>query len=77
MLFTVCEMINSLKIHLTHLSYMFTCLWLIFQEQLSDKYGVTGIPSLIFLDPKTGDLVSDDGRSLVENDPDGDKFPWK
>ncbi|CAG5132835.1 unnamed protein product [Candidula unifasciata] len=57
--------------------------WLLFpfendlKEQLSDKYGVTAIPTLLLLDPKTGDLVSDNGIDLVEQDPSGDKFPWK
>uniref|UniRef100_A0A0B7BQ40 Thioredoxin domain-containing protein n=2 Tax=Arion vulgaris TaxID=1028688 RepID=A0A0B7BQ40_9EUPU len=47
------------------------------KDELAEKYGVSGIPALILLDPKTGTLVSKDGRSCVEADKNGDKFPWK
>jgi len=48
-----------------------------FTKPLNDKYQVEGIPSLIIVDPKTGNPISQDGRSAVEDDPQGNNFPWK
>jgi nucleoredoxin len=42
---------------------------------LSKKYKVNGIPSLVVLD-KDGELITDDGRSGVMEDPQGESFPW-
>ncbi|CAG5130101.1 unnamed protein product [Candidula unifasciata] len=47
------------------------------KEQLSETYGVRGIPALIFIDPKTGKLITANGRQAVEQDKTGEKFPWK
>uniref|UniRef100_A0A0B7BLJ8 Thioredoxin domain-containing protein n=1 Tax=Arion vulgaris TaxID=1028688 RepID=A0A0B7BLJ8_9EUPU len=47
------------------------------KEQLSQKYGVRGIPTVVFLDAKTGELISQDGRKIVNTDVNGDGFPWK
>lgn len=43
--------------------------------ELSSKYGVRGIPSLIFVTP-SGDVITKDGRSIVMSDPKGEQFPW-
>ncbi|BFZ15447.1 hypothetical protein BsWGS_18486 [Bradybaena similaris] len=57
--------------------------WLLFpfendlNEQIAVKYGITEIPTLLLLDPKTGNLVAVKGHELVEQDPSGDKCPWK
>ena len=37
---------------------------------------VQGIPTLVLLD-KTGNLVTDDGRTGVSEDPEGKNFPWR
>lgn len=29
------------------------------------------------MNAKTGELINDDGRSIVTEDPNGDRFPWK
>eukprot|EP00397_Hematodinium_sp_SG-2012_P067261 GEMP01103673.1.p1 GENE.GEMP01103673.1~~GEMP01103673.1.p1 ORF type:complete len:144 (+),score=31.58 GEMP01103673.1:122-553(+) len=42
------------------------------KEELSKKYGVQSIPTLIILDPK-GEIITKDGRSKI-NEP--DSFPW-
>ncbi|XP_067671480.1 nucleoredoxin-like [Haliotis asinina] len=47
------------------------------KQQLCDKFGVTGIPTLVLLDGKTGEMITKDGRGVVQTDPNGDKFPWK
>jgi len=44
---------------------------------LSKKYKVSGIPSLIVIDGKTGETITKDGRSAVMQDPKGDNFPWR
>ncbi|XP_005098394.1 nucleoredoxin [Aplysia californica] len=46
------------------------------KEGLAEKFKVEGIPALIFLDPKTGEVKSMGGRALVEDDKEGAKFPW-
>lgn len=47
------------------------------KDQLSKKFKVNGIPSLIILDPE-GEKISADGRSLVmENFEDCAGFPWR
>lgn len=38
---------------------------------------MTAIPTLIFIDGKTGKVITKDGRSIVTDDPDGEQFPWK
>lgn len=45
--------------------------------QLSSKYKVQGIPTLVILDGETGDLITRDGREEVSKDPTGARFPWK
>jgi nucleoredoxin len=45
------------------------------KNKLSKKFKVRGIPSLVVLDG-AGNLITDDGRSKVSEDPAGDKFPW-
>eukprot|EP00931_Biecheleriopsis_adriatica_P065442 TRINITY_DN3996_c0_g1_i1.p1 TRINITY_DN3996_c0_g1~~TRINITY_DN3996_c0_g1_i1.p1 ORF type:complete len:462 (+),score=127.59 TRINITY_DN3996_c0_g1_i1:59-1387(+) len=43
---------------------------------LSKKYKVSGIPSLIIINPEDGSTITSDGRSAVSSDPKGEKFPW-
>ena len=44
------------------------------QQELSQLYGVQGIPCLVLLD-KTGKMLSKDGRSVVTQDPSGGWIP--
>ena len=53
---------------------LFVCL---IKTQLSKKFEVSGIPTLVFLDGNTGKMLTKDGRSIVVEDPDGSDFPWK
>jgi nucleoredoxin len=46
------------------------------RDQLSSKYGVHGIPTLVIVD-RNGQLLTTDGRYAVTSDPDGKQFPWK
>lgn len=46
------------------------------KARLSKKYKVSGIPSLVLVDGKTGKTITKDGRAAIGNDPAGAKFPW-
>mmetsp|Transcript_119914 Transcript_119914/g.274751 ORF Transcript_119914/g.274751 Transcript_119914/m.274751 type:complete len:281 (-) Transcript_119914:171-1013(-) len=45
------------------------------KEQLSQKFQVRGIPTLVLL-KSSGELITLDGRSAVCEDPTGVNFPW-
>jgi nucleoredoxin len=48
------------------------------QEELSDKFHVSGIPKFILLDGDSGDIISTDARDQIQTkDTKGDNFPWK
>ncbi|XP_065891038.1 nucleoredoxin-like [Dysidea avara] len=47
------------------------------KTNLSRKFKVSGIPTLILLDGETGAVLTADGRSIVAEDPEGTQFPWK
>ena len=38
---------------------------------------MSGIPTLVVLDAKTGEIITRDGRSAVMKDSTGEAFPWK
>uniref|UniRef100_A0A8C4S3I0 Nucleoredoxin n=2 Tax=Erpetoichthys calabaricus TaxID=27687 RepID=A0A8C4S3I0_ERPCA len=44
--------------------------------KLWNKYKVTSIPSLVFIDATTGKVVCRNGLLVVRDDPDGLEFPW-
>ena len=46
------------------------------KNNLSKKFKVQGIPTLILLDAKTGEVITKNGREAVSMDPTGEKFPW-
>ena len=46
------------------------------EKELSKKFKVNGIPSLVVLD-EDGSLITLDGRSKVTEDPTGQSFPWR
>lgn len=41
------------------------------KEKLGSKYGVSGIPTLVLVNAKTGELITKDGRGKVNEDPEG------
>lgn len=45
------------------------------KASLSKKYKVQGIPSFVILDPD-GKTITTDGRTAVDKDPSGEKYPW-
>merc|ERR1712188_26852 len=45
------------------------------KEQLSNLFGVRGIPSFVLID-KDGSVITKDGRAAVSADPTGAEFPW-
>ena len=46
------------------------------KQEVSSKFKVQGIPTLIFLDASTGEVKNNNGREIVSNDPEGNNFPW-
>ena len=46
------------------------------QEKLSKTFKVSGIPTLVFLDGNTGEMITKDGRTIIMEDPKGLDFPW-
>ena len=38
---------------------------------------MTYIPKLVFVEGKTGKIITTEGRSIVSKDPLGEGFPWK
>jgi nucleoredoxin len=47
------------------------------KAKLSSKFKVQGIPSLIILDGFTGEVITNEGRNAIMEDPEGQDFPWK
>jgi nucleoredoxin len=45
------------------------------KEQLSQLFGVKGIPSLTIID-KDGSVITNEGRAALSSDPTGSEFPW-
>merc|ERR1712054_409355 len=45
------------------------------KEQLSNLFGVEGIPSLVIID-KDGSTTTKNGRAALGGDPEGAEFPW-
>merc|ERR1712224_319500 len=45
------------------------------KEQLSNLFGVEGIPSLVIID-KDGSTITKNGRAALSSDPAGVEFPW-
>jgi len=46
------------------------------KEELDSMFEVSGIPTLVVIDAKTGALISKSGRAKVDSDPEGAEFPW-
>jgi len=45
--------------------------------KLSRMYGVNGIPSLVMIDPKTGQAINPDAKRKILDDKTWENFPWK
>jgi nucleoredoxin len=45
------------------------------KEQLSNLFGVRGIPSFVIIDTD-GSTITTEGRAAVSTDPEGAEFPW-
>ncbi|XP_035691951.1 tryparedoxin-like [Branchiostoma floridae] len=46
------------------------------KAELSDKFGVKGIPTLVILKADSAEVVTKKGRDRVMKDPTGQDFPW-
>ncbi|XP_067032909.1 nucleoredoxin-like [Acropora muricata] len=47
------------------------------KDHLSQKFKVSGIPTLVLLDGKDGKEITKEGRGNILDDPKGNNFPWK
>jgi len=47
------------------------------KAKLSKKFKVQGIPTLIMLHPRTGEIWNKEGRAAIMKDQDGANFPWE
>ncbi len=48
------------------------------KEDLTKKFEITGIPTLLLLDGDSGDIIYKDARDKIQHkDPRGESFPWK
>ena len=47
------------------------------QEIIREHYGIASIPTLLLLDPKTGQVFARNGVDIVKADPQGHQFPWR
>ncbi|XP_045131678.1 nucleoredoxin-like [Portunus trituberculatus] len=45
--------------------------------RLSRQYRVTGIPCLVLIDSRSGQVITRAGREKVTGDPEGHHFPWR
>jgi len=45
------------------------------KEELSNYFGVRGIPSLVIMNAQ-GEVITKDGRGAISSDPKGLEFPW-
>lgn len=45
-------------------------------KELTEKFQVESIPTLIGLDADTGDIVTRSARTMVVKDPEGVNYPW-
>ena len=45
--------------------------------KLGQLYGVRGIPTLVLVDGATGVTINENARAAVNNDPEGESFPWR
>lgn len=46
-------------------------------QTMASKYKAEGIPHLVVVDGKTGEVITEDGTSGLREDVEGEKFPWK
>ena len=46
------------------------------KKSISEQFDISGIPTLIFVDSKTGKIHSKAGRQIVTEDKNGTDFPW-
>jgi len=47
------------------------------RKGLDKMFEVQGIPTLVIVDAKTGNLVTKDARGKIDSDPDAKDFPWE
>ncbi len=47
------------------------------RDELDEKFGISGMPTLILLDGDSGNIICKDARDKIQNeDKKGENFPW-
>jgi len=46
------------------------------KDELDSMFEVSGIPTLVVIDAKTGNVITKSGRAMIDSDPEGAEFPW-
>jgi len=46
------------------------------KDELDAMFEVSGIPTLVVIDAKTGKVITKGGRAKIDSDPEGAEFPW-
>jgi len=46
------------------------------KDALDEMFDVSGIPTLVVVDPKSGKVITKGGRGMIDSDPEGTEFPW-
>merc|ERR1711998_815180 len=46
------------------------------KDELDSMFEVSGIPTLVVVDAKTGNVITKSGRAMIDSDPEGVEFPW-
>ncbi|XP_067672016.1 tryparedoxin-like [Haliotis asinina] len=47
------------------------------EARVSKHFNIVGLPTLILIDGATGDIITERGASLIREDPEGERFPWR
>ncbi|XP_046576930.1 tryparedoxin-like [Haliotis rubra] len=47
------------------------------EARVSKHFNIVGLPTLILIDGATGDIITERGTSLIREDPEGERFPWR
>ncbi|XP_071108207.1 nucleoredoxin-like [Haliotis cracherodii] len=47
------------------------------EARVSKHFQIVGLPTLILIDGASGNVITDRGTSLIREDPEAERFPWR